>query len=177
VIIRQETDTDIAAIDAVHVAAFGALSSDVVPVEDALVRALRSDKGWVDSLSLVAERPSGPSGQQSIVGHVVCTAGSIGEVAILGLGPLGVLPEHHGSGVGSALMHAVLAAADALGYPAVVLLGHKDYYPRFGFVRASDVGISPTDPAWEPAFQARLLSNWLPSMGGEFTYAAPFDDI
>jgi putative acetyltransferase len=68
--------------------------------------------------------------------------------------------------VGGALMHAVIAAADALEYPVVVLLGHREYYPRFGFVPAADVGITPTDPAWEPGFQARILRSWVPSIGG-----------
>ena len=176
-LIRQERDSDIAAIDAVHLAAFGALDPGADPVEAELVRALRCDPGWVDALSLVAERPGDGSTRPEIIGHVVCTLGSIGDVVALGLGPLGVLPRDQGGAVGSALMHAVLAAADALGYPVVVLLGHTGYYPRFGFVPAADVGITPTDPAWEPAFQARLLRSWLPSMAGEFTYASPFYDL
>ena len=173
-LIRQETDADMAAIDAVHVAAFGAVTPGVDPVEGDLVSALRSDVGWVGALSLVAERSGDDAGDPEIVGHVVCSLGSIGDVEALGLGPLGVLPQCQGGGVGSALMHAVLAAADALGYPVVVLLGHTGYYPRFGFVPAADVGITPTDPAWKSAFQARLLRGWLPSMAGEFRYAAPF---
>jgi putative acetyltransferase len=176
-LIRQETDSDIAAIDAVHVAAFGALTPAVDPVEGDLVRALRSDPGWIEALSLVAERPGGDPDRPEIVGHVVCTLGSIGDLAALGLGPLGVLPEYQGAAVGSALMHAVIAAADALEYPVVVLLGHREYYPRFGFVSAADVGITPTDPTWEPGFQARVLRRWVPSMRGEFKYAAPFYDL
>ena len=173
-LIRRETESDVEAIDGVHRSAFAALTTQGDPVEGDLVRALRSDPGWVAELSLVAELPDEGTGAQKIVGHVVCTVGSVGDVAALGLGPLGVLPEFQGSGVGSALMHAVLAASDALGYPVVVLLGHVDYYPRFGFVPARELGISPTDPAWESGFQARLLSAWSPSISGEFVYAAPF---
>jgi putative acetyltransferase len=74
-------------------------------------------------------------------------------------------------------MHAVLGAADALGHAVVVLLGHVDYYPRFGFVPAASMGIDAPDPAWGEHFQARRLSAWTPAVGGAFRYAAPFDDL
>lgn len=92
----------------------------------------------------------------------------------IGLGPLAVLPDAQRTGVGAALMHAALAAADALGYPVVVLLGHRDYYPRFGFVPASTLGIVPGEPAWGDHFQARTLSAWSPALAGTFHYASPF---
>ena len=106
---------------------------------------------------------------------MVCTRGSVGRWPALGLGPIGVLPDRQGDGFGGALMHAVLGAADALGYPVVVLLGHLDYYPRFGFVPATSIGIDPVEPAWGSHFQARVLSAWRPEMAGTFHYAAPFD--
>lgn len=172
-LIRQETSADLDAIDAVHRAAFreqAAAGSE--PVEVALVHALRGDSGWVGELSLVAEDETG-----SVVGHVVCTEGRLGDAAALGLGPIGVLPDRQGHGVGAALMHAVLGAADALGYPVVVLLGHLDYYPRFGFLAAGTLGIVPTDPAWGDHFQARTLSTWSPELAGRFRYASPFDAL
>ena len=52
---------------------------------------------------------------------------------MLALGPLSVRPDRQRQGVGSALMHAVLGAADALGERLVALLGSTAYYPRFGF--------------------------------------------
>jgi putative acetyltransferase len=128
----------------------------------------------VPALSLVAE--SAPDGSGSVISHVVCTEGAIGDAVALGLGPIGVLPGHQADGVGAALMHAVLGAADALGYPAVVLLGHTGYYPRFGFVPGRSIGIEPTDPAWGEHFQARRLAAWTPATRGTFRYAAPFDD-
>jgi putative acetyltransferase len=126
----------------------------------------------VSALSLVAEAASG-----SVVGHVVCTEGRLGDTPALGLGPIGVRPGEQGKGMGGALMHAALAAADALGYPVVVLLGHRDYYPRFGFVAGSTLGIVPTEPAWGDHFQARTLSTWSPELAGRFRYARPFDDL
>lgn len=74
-------------------------------------------------------------------------------------------------------MHAVLAAADALDYPVVVLLGHTDFYPRFGFVAASTLGISAPDPTWGEHFQARPLAAHRPDLNGTFRYAAPFADL
>jgi putative acetyltransferase len=170
-IIRQETSNDAAAIDAVHRAAFAPVAAGAEPVEVGLVRALRSDAGWSPKLSLVAEH------EGVVVGHVVCSRGSLGPWAALGLGPIGVLPERQRDGFGGALMHAVLGAADALEHPVVVLLGHLEYYPRFGFVPAGSVGISPTDPAWISHFQARTLGAWRPEMAGTFHYASPFDAL
>jgi putative acetyltransferase len=88
-----------------------------------------------------------------------------------------VLPVRHGHGVGSALMHAVVAAGDALDYPAVVLLGAEAYYVRFGFLPARTLGITAPDASWGDHFQARVLHRWFPSLAGPYRYAAPFDDL
>ncbi|MCT2588041.1 N-acetyltransferase [Actinophytocola sp. S1-96] len=112
-----------------------------------------------------------------VVGHVVCTRAMVGGVPVLGLGPLGVLPEWQRAGVGSALMHAVLGAADALDEPVVVLLGHTGYYPRFGFRPAVELGIVPPVAEWVAHFQARPLSAYRSAIRGDFTYAAPFRDL
>ena len=74
-------------------------------------------------------------------------------------------------------MHAVLGAADALGEPVVVLLGHRDYYPRFGFRPAADLGIAPPVAEWAPHFQARALSAYDPDLRGTFRYAAAFNAL
>jgi putative acetyltransferase len=164
VIVRRERVADRAAVHAVHRAAFE------TPVEADLVDALRADPGWLPALSLVAD-------DSGVIGHVVCTRGTVGGAPALGLGPLGVVPSRQHTGVGSALMHAVLGAADALDEPVVVLLGHKDYYPRFGFVPAADLGITPPDPAWGAHFQARPLAAYESSLRGEFAYAVPFRSL
>jgi putative acetyltransferase len=171
-LIRRETDDEIADIDAVHRAAFARSESDTQPPEVQLVHRLRADIGWVPALSLVAEGPTG-----AVVGHVVCTVGSVERAAALGLGPLGVLPSHQRRGVGQALMHSVLGAADALGFAVVVLLGHVGYYSRFGFVPARSIGLIPPEPSWDEHFQARALHAWRPSFAGAFRYAAPFEDL
>jgi putative acetyltransferase len=165
VLIRRELPSDVPAIHDVHLGAFE------TSVEADLVKALRADEGWLPALSLVAEAAG------SVVGHVVCTRGHVDAAPALGLGPLGVLPAEQRRGVGAALMHAVLAAADALDEPIVVLLGHKDYYPRFGFAPAQAQGILPPDPAWGDHFQARPLTAYTPSLRGRFAYATPFSEL
>jgi len=166
VLVRRELAADIGSIDDVHRQAFeGAVEAD-------LVHALRADGGWVPALSLVAEDAAG-----AVTGHVVCTEGSLGATVVVGLGPIGVLPSYQRRGVGQALMHAVIAAADALGYPLVALLGHLDYYPQFGFVPASRLGVVAPEPKWGDHFQARPLATWHAGLGGPFRYAAPFEAV
>ena len=81
------------------------------------------------------------------------------------------------AGVGSALMHAVLGAGDALGEPLVALLGDPGYYERFGFRLGSEYQITPPVAGWQPHFQVRLLTAYRPSVRGTFRYAEPFDRV
>lgn len=166
-LLRRETDADRAPIDIVHQRAFS-VSGDDVPVEDRLVRALRADAGWVPALSIVAEGPEG-----EIVGHVVGSEGHISGRPAVGIAPLAVLPERQGEGIGAALMHAVIAAADALDYPLAVLLGDPDFYAQFGFVPADTLGIGAPEPGWGHHFQVRPLHAFA-GESGDFEYAAPF---
>jgi putative acetyltransferase len=170
VILRRETSADRAAVFAVHTAAFARDDGMEAP-EARLVDWLREDGDIIPALSLVATL------DDAVVGHVLCSRASVDGRPSLGLGPLGVLPAHQRRGVGQALMHAVLAAADALDEPAVVLLGDPSYYRRFGFVLAEPLGILPPDPAWAPHFQVRRLSAWHEALRGTFRYAPAFDRL
>jgi putative acetyltransferase len=88
-----------------------------------------------------------------------------------------VLPEYQRRGVGDALMHAVLAAADALDLPLVGLVGSTEYYPRYGFVPATELGIEPPDPAWGDHFQIRTLTSYRPAIVDRFRYAPAFEKL
>lgn len=189
-LIRRETPADVPAIRAVTAAAFApesspeaaeAVGAATPPVEAALVDALRADPGWLPALSMVAVLPVDGSGDTRVVGHVVghvvASRGRVGTAAVLGLGPLSVHPGHQGRGIGSALVHALLGAADALDEPLVALLGSPRYYPRFGFRPAADHGIQPPVPEWEPHFQVRVLTAYDPAVRGTFRYAEPFEKL
>ncbi|MGH8906330.1 MAG: GNAT family N-acetyltransferase [Egibacteraceae bacterium] len=141
--VRAEGGRDIAAIAAVHEAAFGS------EAEAVLVAALRASAGWIPELSLVAEA----DGQ--VVGHVLLTRIDIvgtrpGEA--LALAPIGVMPGWQRRGIGARLVRQALAEAAALGHQLTVVLGHPAYYPRFGFLPARPLGVLPPfevpDDAW-----------------------------
>lgn len=169
VIVRRERQQDVVAIAAVTRAAFLPSAGGGEPVEVGLVEALRSSDAWLPALSLVAVAEG-----DEVIGHVLCTRAHVGDEPALGLGPLSVRPDWQRRGVGSALMHAVLGAAEALGEPVVVLLGSPGYYGRFGFGPAAACGITPPVPEWRGAFQVRVLAR---PLAGPFAYARPFMEL
>jgi putative acetyltransferase len=176
--IRQEQPADADAIREVHRRAFAKPAADDTPategdLEATLVDELRAEGDLLGPLCLVVER------EGRVVGHVAMSRTTLDDrpADLVALGPLGVLPEVQGQGIGSALVHATLAAADALGHPAVVLLGHPTYYPRFGFGPAVDHGITPPQD-WGPAhFMLRTLGAWGDGVTGAFRYAPAFERL
>ena len=164
-IVRRERPADAAGVDAVHRAAFP------TDVEARLLAELRADAGFLPHLSLVAVD------EDDVVGHVVATRGRIepAGAAALGIGPVAVRPDRQRGGVGTVLVHALLAVAEAAGERLAALLGSPDYYRRFGFVPSAEAGIDPPDPAWGVHFQVRVLAGPVPR--GTFRYAGPFDRL
>jgi predicted N-acetyltransferase YhbS/1-acyl-sn-glycerol-3-phosphate acyltransferase len=172
VLIRREAARDTGVIRAITAAAFarpGQPPGEIVP-EATLVDELRASPAWLSALSLVAATPA-----DEVLGHVLCTRGHVGQAPVLALGPLTVRPESQRRGVGSALMHAILGAADATGEPLVALLGDPAYYCRFGFQHSTDYQITPPKPQWQPHFQVRVLTSYQPRLRGTFAYPEPFD--
>ena len=173
-IVRREHPTDHDAVRELHRAAFAAdpvtgviRAADAVP-EARLADELREDAGFLPHLSLVAIE------DDVLVGHVIATSGWLEPLnaPVLGLGPLGVLPDAQGRGTGTVLVHALLAVAEACDESVVALLGSPQYYRRFGFEPATDLGIAAPDPSWGEYFQARRLTGC--RVAGTFRYAAPF---
>ena len=176
-IVRRERPADHDAVRRLHVAAFtrdpvtGEIRpADAVP-EARLVDELREDAGFLPHLSLVAVDGD------DVVGHVIATRGWLEPYGtpVLGLGPVGVQPDRQRSGVGTVLVHALLAVAEAAGERLVALLGDPAYYRRFGFVPSTELGVESPDPTWGEHFQARLLSR--APLRGTFRYAEPFDRV
>jgi putative acetyltransferase len=123
--IRPETDTDRSAVRAVNEAAFG------TPVEANLIDALRGNSP--ELISLVADS------DDVVVGHILfsrVTLEGYPRLRLMGLGPMAVSPQHQRNGIGSALVREGLVRCKQLPIQAVVVLGHPEYYPRFGFVPA-----------------------------------------
>ena len=165
--LRPERPDDREAIAHVHGDAFGRQE------EADLVDALRRSTGFIPELSLVAIH----GGQ--IVGHVLFTRivvrGERQPHPALALAPLAVLGSHQRRGLGSALVERGLEQAQALGHELVIVLGHPEYYPRFGFVPAGQHGIRPPFPVREEAFMAReLRMGVLGQMKGQVEYPPEF---
>ena len=127
--IREEQANDIAAIREVNRRAFGQEQ------EGRIVDALRTNHGAL--LSLVATL------DDRIVGHIMYSPLMVGgEWEGAALGPMAVLPEHQRQGIGSRLVEAGNQKLEAAGCPFVIVLGHEDFYPRFGFTPAHAHGIT-----------------------------------
>ena len=171
--VRRERPGDHDAVRELHRAAFAVSPVDGTPrtgeiPEALLTDALREDAGFLPHLSLVAVD------HDVVVGHVIGTRGWIEPLGVpaVGIGPVGVLPAVQGRGVGTVLVHALLAVAEAAGERLVALLGAPGYYRRFGFVTSTEVGVAAPDPAWAEHFMARWLAE--PRAEGTFRYAEPF---
>ncbi len=90
--------------------------------------------------------------------NVTVTTADGDEMGLLSLAPVGVLPSRQNEGIGTMLIEAGLEQLRAEGHPAVVVLGHPSYYPRFGFVPASSFGLRWEMDAPDEAFMALELS-------------------
>jgi putative acetyltransferase len=159
---RVETQADVPAVRAIVLAAFE------TPLEADLVDALREDPAWIDGLSWVAGTPGGEVG-----GYALLTRCHIGDTPALCLAPVAVSPGLQRTGAGSAAIRAGLAAAKEMGERFVTVLGHPDYYPRFGFGRASAAGIKLSIEVRDEAMMAMSLDG-SPLPSGTVRYAKPF---
>lgn len=129
-----------------------------------------------DRISMVAEVGD------KIVGHILFTPVTIHDGAAkrsaLGLGPMAVLPSYQRQGIGSKLVVAGLEACAAHGDSVVVVLGHPEFYPRFGFVPAAPKGLRYKDERFDPYFfVAELQEGALEGVQGSVEYHAEFDKV
>jgi len=139
IVIRKERDTDINAISEVTVAAFKTLEISN-HTEQFIIKALRASGAL--TISLVAEN----DGQ--VVGHIAFSPITIsdGTRNWYGLGPVSVLPEYHRQGIGKALINEGLSRLKAMKAQGCCLVGHPDYYIKFGFTNIPELvheGVPP----------------------------------
>ncbi|BCJ35498.1 N-acetyltransferase [Actinocatenispora thailandica] len=160
---RPEGAADRDAVSAIVRAAFGR------PDEADLVEVLRGDPGWLPGLSYLATNAAGVP-----VAYALLTRGHIGTSPVVGLAPVAVLPARQHRGAGGTVIRAVLAAAAERGETAAMVLGHPAYYPRFGFRRASEFGVSRPDGWPDEAFLALPLGPGGAVPSGPARYAEPF---
>jgi putative acetyltransferase len=174
VIVRAQTAEDYDAIRHVYAEAFRRPrfrqlhNPGSVPPEVGLFEALWEAGDAIPEFSFTALTDSG------VVGHVTASRAIVGTDPVVAVGPIGVLPGYQGTGIGSALMEALLAAADAAAVPLIALLGAPDYYRRFGFRPAKELGVTPPEPEWGDGFQVRPLNAYKESVVGRFQYALAF---
>ncbi|MFF2083332.1 GNAT family N-acetyltransferase [Nocardia sp. NPDC058176] len=162
---RAETTTDISAIREINLAAFETAE------EADLVDALRRDPAWIAGLSIVTLDDTG-----ALVGHALLTRAHIGDTPALCLAPCAVLPRYQKSGAGSAAIRSALDAAAQAGEHFVTVLGHPEYYPRFGFTRAGLHGVTMKVDVPDDALMVLSLTDE-PLPTGTIRYAAAFGDI
>lgn len=169
-IVRPERDDDRPRILEVTEAAFGQKAEAV------LVERLWASPVYRPGLSLVAVDAD------VVIGHTMVTTAWLDDgdwrQDIASLSPLSVVPERQRSGVGTALLHAVLAVCDERGEPFVVLQGSPAYYARVGFEPSFPLGIEADLPDWAPkeASQLRRLTHYEP-MKGKIVLPDAFDGL
>jgi putative acetyltransferase len=160
---RPERPSDVEAIRQVNRAAFPTAE------EADLVDRLRASDAWIEGLSIVAE-----DHEEHLVGHALLSRCHVDRTPALALAPCAVLPRVQRSGAGSAAIRAGLEAARAMGEKLVLVVGHKEYYPRFGFTRASAFGIRPSFEVDDASMMALALDTDAELPRGTIEYPAAF---
>ncbi len=145
--------------------------------EHLLVQRLRKVPAFVPELDYVAELDG------RLVGHIIYTKSRIEDTSgktyeTLTFGPLSVLPGYQNMGVGKALMLHTFEEARQLGYPAILIFGHPDYYPRVGFQRASEFGVTTADGKnFDPFMALPLYEGALDGIHGRYFIDAVYDEL
>ena len=163
--IRVESAADIDGIYAVNAAAFE------TDAEARLVNGLRQS-GTDPFISLVAAQDG------HVVGHILFTPVEIGEWRAVALGPMAVAPASQRRGIGSMLVLAGLKACAEAGEQVVCVLGHPEYYPRFGFRRMSEFGLTCEFKAPDNVLMvAELKPGAIAGRTGEVRYHSLFKTV
>lgn len=144
--------------------------------EHFLVNRIRKSDAFIPQLSLVAVNK-----ENILVGHILLSKITIRDddkyVDSLALAPVSVIPEQQKKGIGGQLIHHALKKAKEIGYHSVIVLGHKDYYPKFGFKQAHLWNIHAPFEVPEEVFMAlELTENSLDNVQGVVQYSKAFSE-
>jgi putative acetyltransferase len=163
--VRFEEPGDEERIRKVHLQAFEG------EPEANLVDSLRNS--GIELISLVAEANG------DVVGHILFSPVTIdGDIRLMGLAPMAVLPAWQRKGIGAKLINEGLEACKRTGYEAVVLLGHPDYYSRFGFVCSQKFGVESEYDVPQEAFMViELKKGALKGIKGTVKYHEVFNSL
>lgn len=170
IVIRPERPEDAEVISEVNRGAFEGEE------EVELISALRKSRYFIPELSLVAAE------DDKIVGHILFSSIKIitesEEVSVLSLAPMAVVPDHQKRGIGAKLVEQGLEAAAGLGHTIVVVIGHPEYYPRFGFKPARGHGLEAPSEVPDAAFMVLELENGaLDGVVGVVEFSPPFQGL
>ena len=141
--------------------------------EQFLVERLRKSNGFIPQLSLVAEA------NHEVVAYILLSKITIetklDKHTALALAPVAVLPSFQKKGIGGQLIEEAHRIARELGYQAVVLLGHENYYPKFGYRPLHQFNISlPFDAPKENCMAIELVPDALKNKEGSVVYPKEF---
>lgn len=165
--IRQEQPADYDAVYQVIKEAF--LNAEHTDGDEQnLVVRLRKSKSFIPELSLVAIE------DEKIVGHILFTRAVVNEVEVLALAPLSVLPKYQNRGIGQVLIKEGHIIAKKMGYKYSVVLGYKKYYPKSGYIPASQYGIQAPFEVEDESFMAACLNETAGKLNGIMEYDEAF---
>ncbi len=166
--IRSETQKDYSIVAQIHKLAFGREE------EELLVKKIRDSQYYIPELTLLAEV------NDSVIAHAMFSyIHLVGEETfqVLGLAPIAVHPDFQNQGIGSALVNAGLSKANVLEQTLIIVLGHPEFYSRFGFKPSTNFGIESPFSVPEDAFMVKPLKKYSPRYKGKVVYPAAFENV
>lgn len=166
--IRSEQPSDYQGISEVILQAFGQDN------EVRLVQEIRKSPYYIRNLSLVAEVDS------VIVGHILFSYIDLVNDAtnnVLGLAPLAVRSQFQNQGIGSTLVQEGLARANVMGESIAIVLGHPQFYNRFGFKPSVCYEIESPFPVPEDFFMVKTLNRYQDTQKGKVVYPSAFTGV